>query len=541
MRHEIVMPQMGESITNGTITKWNKAVGDMVEIDETLLEISTDKVESEIPSPIAGKIVEIKYPEGETVDVGILIAVIDDDANASVGGSAPAVSAPASTPAPAPAASSAPAAGSERMDVVMPQMGESITNGTITKWHKQPGDMVEIDETLLEISTDKVESEIPSPVAGRVEEVLFQEGETIDVGVKIASIEQNLDVPFGASAGAAAAAPVAAAATAPATTTAAPAAATGERRFYTPLVKALAAKHGVALTELANLSGSGAGGRVNKADFMNYLNNRGAAPAATTTSAPAAAPAAVAAKPAAPSAPVFTSSDRVEVVPMDNMRKAIAKNMIASKMTSPHVNSIDQVDMSNLVKFREGFKHEFKKQEGYSLTYTHFILYALVQALKEFPIVNASIDGDNIVYKKDINLGCAVAVPGNGLVVPVIKGADNLNIRGIARALNTLVEKARAKKLTMDDMSGGTYTFTNNGSFGILAATPVILQPQLGIFCVGTIKKTPVCTDELSIAIRDIMYATHTYDHRLIDGEIGSKFLKHVINTLETMDAAALF
>ena len=534
MRHDIVMPQMGESITNGTITKWHKAAGDMVEIDETLLEISTDKVESEIPSPIAGKIVEIKYPEGETVDVGILIAVIDDDASATVGASAPAASAPAaSTPAAAP---SAPAAGSERMDVVMPQMGESITNGTITKWHKSAGDMVEIDETLLEISTDKVESEIPSPVAGRIEEILFQEGETIDVGIKIASIEQNLDVPFGAGGAATSAAPVAAAAVA---TSAAPVAAavTGERRFYTPLVKALAAKHGVALNELANIAGSGAAGRVNKADFMNFLSNRGSAPVATA-SAPVSAPAA---KPAAPKAPVFSSTDRVEIVPMDNMRKAIAKNMIASKMTSPHVNSIDETDMTNIFKFREGFKNEFKKQEGFSLTYTHFILYALVQALKEFPVVNASIDGDNIVYKKDVNLGCAVAVPGNGLVVPVIKGADNLNIRGIARKLDELVQKARAKKLTMDDMSGGTYTFTNNGSFGILAATPVILQPQLAIFCVGTMKKRPIVTEDDAIAIRQMMYATHTYDHRLIDGEVGSKFLRHVINTLETTDWATLF
>lgn len=533
MRYDIVMPQMGESITNGTITKWHKQPGDMVEIDEILLEISTDKVESEIPAPIAGKVVEVIYPEGDTIDVGILIAVIDDDASATVGGSAPAASAPAATPA----ASSAPAAGSERMDVVMPQMGESITNGTITKWHKQPGDMVEIDEILLEISTDKVESEIPSPVAGRVEEVLFSEGETIDVGIKIASIEQNLDVPFGQSS--------AAATSAPATESSAPAAQapaantnSGERRFYTPLVKALASKHGVALSELANISGSGAAGRVNKADFMNYLENRGSAPAAKAAPAPAAkAPSA----PAKSSVPAFSSSDRVEIVPMDNMRKAIAKNMIASKMTSPHVNSIDETDMTNIFKFREGFKNEFKKQEGFSLTYTHFILYALVQALKEFPVVNASIDGDNIVYKKDVNLGCAVAVPGNGLVVPVIKGADNLNIRGIARKLDELVQKARAKKLTMDDMSGGTYTFTNNGSFGILAATPVILQPQLAIFCVGTMKKRPIVTEDDAIAIRQMMYATHTYDHRLIDGEVGSKFLRHVINTLETTDWAQLF
>jgi 2-oxoglutarate dehydrogenase E2 component (dihydrolipoamide succinyltransferase) len=285
---------------------------------------------------------------------------------------------------------------------------------------------------------------------------------------------------------------------------------------------------GVSLAELANVKGTGAAGRVNKEDFENFLKNRGTS-SVSTVKAPTA------------SAPVFAPGERVTIVPMDNMRKAIAKNMQASKLTSPHVNSIDEVDMTNLVKFREKFKDTFQKEEGFSLTYTHFILYALVQALKEFPIVNSSIDGDNIVMKKDINLGCAVAVPGNGLVVPVIKGADNLNIRGIARQLDVLVKKAKSKKLTMDDLSGGTYTFTNNGSFGILAATPVILQPQVGIFCVGTIQKRPIVTADDAIAIRQMMYATHTYDHRLIDGEQGSKFLKHVVNTLQTMNPESLF
>ncbi len=542
MKNDIVMPQMGESITNGTITKWHKQVGDTIEIDEILLEISTDKVESEIPSPFSGKIVEILFEEGETIDVGVKIAAIDDDANAAVS-SAPAAAAapaPAATPAPAPAAT---ASSDTLEDVVMPQMGESITNGTITKWHKQPGDMIEIDEILLEISTDKVESEIPSPYAGRVEQILFEEGETIDVGIKIAAIETDTSKAFGAAATTTAAVASAPAAAAPAAAVAAaPAAASAPagRRFYTPLVRTLAAKHGVDLNELAHLSGSGAGGRVNKADFMNFLNNRGAAPASTTSApAPAAAPAPKAAP--APASVPSTTSGRVEVIQMDNMRKAIAKNMIASKMTSPHVNSMDEVDMTNLFKFRETFKNQFKKEEGFSLTYTHFILYALVQALKEFPMVNSSIVGDEIHMKKDINLGCAVAVPGNGLVVPVIKGADNLNIRGIARKLDELVQKARAKKLTMDDMSGGTYTFTNNGSFGILMATPVILQPQLGIFCVGTMKKRPIVTEDDAIAIRQMMYATHTYDHRLIDGEIGSKFLRHVINTLQTTDWSQLF
>jgi 2-oxoglutarate dehydrogenase E2 component (dihydrolipoamide succinyltransferase) len=424
-----------------------------------------------------------------------------------------------------------------RHEIVMPQMGESITTGTITKWHKVPGDKIALDEILFEISTDKVESEIPSPVEGRVEELLFKEGDTVDIQKLIAIIEDDLSIPFKG----AGAAPVAAASKAAAPTSVAassPAAVIVEAvkdikddRFYTPLVKAMAQEAGVPLAELANVKGSGAAGRVNKADFEAHLANRSGATKSTAT----------ATAPKAASVPAFAPGERITIVPMDNMRKTIAKNMQASKLTSPHVNSIDEIDMSKLVKFREGFKKEFEKQEGFSLTYTHFILYALVQALKEFPIVNASIDGDNIIMKKDINLGCAVAVPGNGLVVPVIKGADNLNIRGIARALDILVKKAKTKKLTMDDLTGGTYTFTNNGSFGILIATPVILQPQLGIFCVGTIAKRPIVTADDAIAIRQMMYATHTYDHRVIDGEVGSKFLRHVVNTLQTMDPAALF
>ncbi len=421
-----------------------------------------------------------------------------------------------------------------RVEVVMPQMGESITTGTITKWTKNVGDTIEIDEILLEISTDKVESEIPSHVEGKIAEILYPEGETIDVGKVIAVIEDDMSADISASASAPAAKKeeVSAASVATAPSSSAPAVESGERRFYTPLVKKLAKDAGVAISELKNIKGSGAGGRVNRADFESYMAS------GRKTSAPAAKSGGSI---QLSTVPAFTSSERVEIVPMDNMRKAIAKNMQASKLTSPHVNSFDEVDMTNLVKFREGFKNEFKKQEGFSLTYTHFILYALIQALKEFPVVNASVDGDNIIYKKDINLGCAVAVPGNGLVVPVIKGADNLNLTGIARALNDLVLKARNKKLTMDDLTGGSYTFTNNGSFGVIAATPVILQPQVGIFCVGTIKKRPIVTDELAIAIRDIMVSTHTYDHRLIDGEVGSRFLKHVTNTLETMDPSGLF
>lgn len=438
-------------------------------------------------------------------------------------------------------------------DVVMPQMGESITNGTITKWHKKAGDKVELDEILLEISTDKVESEIPSPFEGRIEAILFEEGETIDVGIKIAEVEDDPDnVAFSGGAGTSSAP---AAASTPAAATEAPAAtpesapstpaSTGtDRRFFTPLVKSLAKEHGVSLDELANVQGTGAGGRVNKADFMNYLNNRGSAPAAApSATAPAASATPASAAPASPAgvAQVTSSGERVEVIPMDNMRKAIAKNMVESKLTSPHVNSVDEVDMTHIVKFREGFKNKFKAEEGFSLTYTHFILYSMVQALKEWPLVNASIDGTNIVVKKDINLGCAVAVPGNGLVVPVIKSADSLNITGLARKVNELATKARAKKLTLDELSGGTFTFTNVGSFGTLMATPVILQPQVGIMAAGVIKKRPMVTADDAIAIRSMMYLTHTYDHRLVDGELGGRFLASVKNNLESLDPASLF
>ena len=432
-----------------------------------------------------------------------------------------------------------------RIEVVMPQMGESITTGTITKWHKAAGEVIELDAILLEISTDKVESEIPSPVQGKIVELLYPEGATIDVGRPIAIIEDDMNASVEAKAAPAAKAeapkqeatkteaPKAASAPAAAASVA-PAVEEEEGfRFYTPLVKAMAKDAGIALSELKNIKGSGAAGRVNKSDLEDYIAGRGSKSASAPASAPAkSAPAAS----AAPSgAPQTRGSDRVEIVAMDNMRKAIAKNMVLSKQTSPHVNSIDEIDMTNLVKAREKIKNEFKKREGINLTYSHFVLYAIVQALKEHPLINASIEGDNIVIKKDIHLGCAVATP-TGLVVPVIKNAGDLNLTGIARQLDILATKAKSKKLTMDDLSGGTYTFTNNGSFGTLIATPVILQPQVGIFCTGVIKKRVMVMEDDAIAIRSMMFGTHTYDHRLIDGELGSKFLASVKHHLETMN-----
>jgi pyruvate dehydrogenase E2 component (dihydrolipoamide acetyltransferase) len=416
------------------------------------------------------------------------------------------------------------------VQIVMPQMGESITTGTIVKWTKKAGDSIELDEVLLEISTDKVNSEIPSPVKGRVEKLFYKEGDTIDVGKVIADIEDDLSKPFAGGA-----------------TTSSAAVKTEEKkvetkkeeikktvneeilhddkRFYTPLVKAMAKDAGVSLSELATIKGTGSAGRVNREDFENYLKNRGGArPAAQASQAPRTQP-----------------SGRVEIIPMDNMRKAIAKNMVASKMTSPHVNSISEVDMTHLMKFRESFKAQFEKQEGFKLTITPFIMKAIVDALRDFPYVNASIEGDNIVLKKDINLGFAVAVPGNGLIVPVIKSADTLSMVGLCRAMNDLINKAKAKKLSMADLSDGTFTFTNNGFYGVLMATPIILQPQVGIYATGMIQKRVVVNEDDSFAVRQMMYGCHTYDHRLIDGEMGAKFLHTIHTNLAKMNPKDLF
>jgi 2-oxoglutarate dehydrogenase E2 component (dihydrolipoamide succinyltransferase) len=424
-----------------------------------------------------------------------------------------------------------------RVEIVMPQMGESITNGTIKKWSKNVGDVVELDEIILEISTDKVESEIPSPVKGRLELLHYKEGDTVDVGILIAEIETDLSQPMSASSASKTEvkketpsqdeAPKAAAS--------APTSSPGgdERRFYTPLVKAMAKEAGIPLSDLASLSGSGAGGRVNKQDLLNYIENRSNKSAPSTPTASTSTPV----------QEVRGSYDPslVESIPMNNMRKAIAKNMVLSKQISPHVNSVSEVDLSHLVKFREGFKNEFLNQEGFKLTYTPLIMKAIIDALKEFPLVNSSLEGDNIIQKKYINLGFAVAVPGQGLTVPNVKEADTLNMTGLCRMVNRLADKARKRKLSMDEMSDGTYTFSNVGSFGTLFATPIILQPQVGIYASGAIKKRVMVVKDDAIAVRSMMYGTHSYDHRLVDGELGGLFLEAIHRNLREMDPSKLF
>jgi 2-oxoglutarate dehydrogenase E2 component (dihydrolipoamide succinyltransferase) len=417
-------------------------------------------------------------------------------------------------------------------------MGESIAEATIAKWRKKPGDSVQKDEVILEISTDKVDSEIPAPAAGVIAELLFKEGDVVPVKQKIAIIETD--------AGATAAAPAASSngAAKSVAATPAPAAAREEvveesrdesSRFYSPLVKGLAEKHGIPLAELDKVNGSGQGGRVTKEDFLNYVQSK-SQPAPAAAAPTKAAPSAPAAKPTS-SEPVSAdwNADGTRVVAMDAMRQAIADHMVRSKHTSPHVYSVQEVDVTNIANWRAKHKGAFEKGEGFSLSFTPFFLEATVKALEAFPFVNASVDGKKIILKKHVNLGVAVALGNTGLIVPVIKKAEEKNFVGIARSLNDLALRARNKKLVPDDVAGGTFTVTNPGVFGTIIGTPIINQPQVAILCLGAIKKRPVVIDDM-IAIRQMCYLTLSYDHRIVDGSLGGQFLAFIRDYLENWD-----
>ncbi len=444
------------------------------------------------------------------------------------------------------------------VEMVMPRMGESITEGTILKWLKKEGDPVERDEIILEISTDKVDSEIPSPTSGVLKKILAQEGETVEVGMVIAEIAGEGEAveapaePAVAENGKSAEpepAPAAAEQPAPAAPVAAPEpvavaaeqpapAADGEKRFYSPVVRKIAAEEGVSEQELATIPGSGASGRVTKKDILAWLENRGkqqpAAPAmpAQPAAQPAPSGGSMPAMPAQPAAPAFSGETRV--VEMDTMRKAIAEHMVRSVQTSPHVYSISEADMTHIVAYREAVKDEFFKREGFKLTYQPFFMYAVAKALREYPDINVSVEGTKIIYKGNINIGMAVALDA-GLIVPVAKNADMLNLLGMARMVNDLATRARTRKLKPDEVQEGTFTITNLGAFGNLYGTPIINQPQAAILGVGAIKKRVMVIDN-SIAIRDMVYLSLGYDHRIIDGALGGRFLQAVVRNLETMN-----
>jgi 2-oxoglutarate dehydrogenase E2 component (dihydrolipoamide succinyltransferase) len=557
MSIEVVMPKMGESIQEGKILRWVKNVGDKVERDEVILEISTDKVDTEVPSPSAGVITAIMFQEGDTVEVGKVICVLGGEGSAAAAPAPAAAPTPAPTPAPAPVAApapapaAAPAAGGGEIDVVMPKMGESIQEGKVLRWVKKVGDKIERDEVLLEISTDKVDTEVPSPAAGTLVAILANEGDVVEVGKVVARLASGAGA--AAPAPAPVAAPAAAAAPAPAPVAAAPAAvavnvahaATSSvprqsgARFYSPLVRSIAAAENISVAELDSIPGSGIEGRVTKNDVMGYLARRGTgAPAPVAASAPApVAPAASAPAPAA--APAVLTGGQSEVIPMDRMRQLIAEHMVRSKHTSPHVTSVAEVDVTGIVKLREKVKDAFQKREGFKLTYNPFFGWAVCEGVKAFPRINVSVDGTNIIQHKRVNLGMATALPDGNLIVPVIKGADTLNITGVGRSMQDLADRARSKKLSPDDIAGGTITVTNVGSFGSLFGTPVINQPQTCIVGIGAIQKRPVVREldgEDVIVVRSMVYLSITYDHRVIDGSLATQALAAMSRALESVN-----
>lgn len=435
------------------------------------------------------------------------------------------------------------------VDLVMPKMGESIMEATVLKWLKKPGDKVRMDETVLEIATDKVDSEVPSTAEGVITEVLFAENDVVPVGTVIARIDTA-----GNSAGSApAAAPVAApaatpapasvAATPAAPTTPAPQASSGSR-FYSPLVLNIAAKEGIGMAELESIPGTGSENRVTKKDILAYVASRkngGAAvaqPQPQPQSQPAPAPATQPAPTVAEAKPT-SYGQNVEIVEMDRMRKLIADHMVRSKATSPHVTSFTECDVTPIVRWRERVKKEFEKKYGEKITFTPIFIEAIVNCIRKFPMINSSVDGDKIIVKKDINIGMATALPSGNLIVPVIKNADTKNLLGLSRDVNALANAARNNKLKADDTQGGTFTLTNVGTFGSLMGTPIINQPQVAILAVGAIKKRPVVLETPDgdvVGIRHMMYLSLSYDHRIVDGSLGAGFLTAVANELEAFD-----
>jgi pyruvate dehydrogenase E2 component (dihydrolipoamide acetyltransferase) len=581
MATNIVMPKMGESITEGTILRWLKKEGDAVQKDEPILEISTDKVDTEVPSPVDGTLLKILAQEKQTIAVGEPIASIGATgeaataiANPTTQGTETTKTAPLKEEAPkteqpmkqeAPQQQPAPAAApSNGQAVVMPKMGESIAEGTVLRWLKKEGDKVEKDEPILEISTDKVDTEVPAPFAGTLLKIVAQEKETVLVGATIAFI----------SGGSAASSGTVPAPAAPATTeatqvpvlqpqptsqvavqqqapqTQAKAWATPagkDDRFYSPLVKNIAKTEGIAPQELASIAGSGLDGRVNKNDMLKYVEARksGSIPRSAQNAQSATSPSFAPSAPPPMAASIFAASGQATtVIPMDNIRQKIAEHMVRSLQTSPHVTSISEVDVTNIVNYLKKNKESFQQRYGVKLTLTPVFIECMIKALREFPFINASIEGTNIIVRNEINFGIAVAMPQQensplppALIVPVIKHADRLSLAGLASAVADLANKARTKKLTPDDISGGTFTLTNPGMFGNILSTPIINQPNLAIMTTGAIvKRAVVKTDEEGndyIAIRSMMFLGLSHDHRLIDGLYAVQFTERVKQYME--------
>jgi 2-oxoglutarate dehydrogenase E2 component (dihydrolipoamide succinyltransferase) len=432
------------------------------------------------------------------------------------------------------------------VELKMPKMGESVHEATIIRWLKNEGDAIQADESVLEIATDKVDSEVPSTAAGNLVKRLFNEGDVIQVGTAIAIIETGggsaevKSAPVSAPAPVAAPAPIANPTPVPASThSTAPvtSVSSNANRFYSPLVKNIAQTEGISQPELDNIQGTGSEGRVTKKDILAFVDAKksgNVSPAPAVQNQPT-----TVSTPITPSAPATSFSGDVEIVEMDRMRKLIADHMVMSKQTSPHVTSYVEADVTNLVMWRDKIKKPFEKREGEKITFTPVFIEAVVKAIKDYPLINVSVDGTKIIIKKNINIGMSAALPSGNLIVPVIKNADRLNLLGLTKSVNDLANRARGNKLQPDEIQGGTFTVTNVGSFGNVMGTPIINQPQVAILAVGAIRKKPaVIETEMgdAIAIRHMMFLSLSYDHRVVDGSLGGSFLRRIADYLEQFD-----
>jgi 2-oxoglutarate dehydrogenase E2 component (dihydrolipoamide succinyltransferase) len=555
---DIIMPKMGESVNEGTIIKWHKKVGDAVKRDEIIFEISTDKVDTEIPAAEAGVLSEILVKEGDTVEVGTVVAKINTGGKEStqtpiakeepkkiVEEKVEQISEPIKQQS-----ETIPSNGNV-IEIAMPKMGESVMEGTIIKWYKKVGDAVKKDETIFEISTDKVDTEIPSPEAGTLTEILVGEQETVEVGTIVAKLGVGGDVKVSQKdtqekVQVQTQSEVAMHDNFSKEIDIRPKEKGDGASFYSPLVLNIAQKENVSFDELQNIIGTGLDGRVSKKDILNYIADRKAGKVSSNNKQVQEQTREV--KSASPgpsfvpstSQTVYNAAD-VEKIPMDNIRMRIMDHMVHSRDTSVHVTGLIEVDMTRIHNFISANKEEIMKNENAKITYMAFIADAVVKSLKKYPLVNSSIDGNSILQKKFINLGIAVAIEPTGLIVPSIKGAGDRNVVGLAKAIADLANRARTKKLTPDDISNGTFTITNYGVFGTIFGTPIINQPEVAILGVGAVQKKPVVIEvdgSDTFAVRHIMALTLSHDHRLVDGMLGGLFLKNIKETLENFEGA---
>ena len=579
MATNVTMPQLGESVTEGTVTRWLKNVGDVIKVDEAIVEVSTDKVDTEIPSPVAGVLLEIKAAQDSVIPVGGVMAVIGEAGSATP--SAPAPVAPpvvktpppapkpepviekpvVQTPPPAPAPVAppvvAPAASGSSVNVVLPALGESVTEGTVTRWLKNVGDSVSLDEAIVEISTDKVDTELPSPAAGVITEIKVSQDQVAAVGAVLAVISSSagavapkpatpapapvVQTPPPAPKVEAVVVPQAPPVATPTPTVFATTPSSSKDTYATPIVRQLAKEKGI---DISTISGSGVNGRVKKEDVLNATGTPVAAPSvakpvAAAVSAPVATPTPVSApaKPAAPAASVEQPL-RGRIEQTTRLRRVIAERMVQSLHISAQLTSVVEVDVTKISSLRNKVKDSFVAREGVKLSFLPFFAKVAVETLKEFPIVNATISADatQIAYSDAIHLAVAVDTP-RGLLVPVIRDAGDLSIAGLARKIQDVANRTRDNKVTPDELSGGTFTLTNTGSRGALFDTPIINQPQVAILGTGAVVKRPVVVKGSDgndqIAIRQMVYLALTYDHRLVDGADAARFLSSMKVRLE--------